>query len=214
MRPDLAWPYWACWGCWHGKRKQQAAAASAFNDSSLEVAPALILCLTAAAANKLLTATPRPAPWRTRQAGWIPMAMWTPSPRPMCTAYGKEDEAIKILAEALHRTVAEHSASSWPGIYAKQQGPAAGGDGARRQGPSQGQGDWERVRTWASTWTLRLVRGNTPPVPLLLLQPPPPVCPGLGTICRDCRARLLWKANCSSRPASKTMTRPTNSLRR
>lgn len=134
------------------KRKQQAAAASAFNDSSLEVAPAPDSLFDSSGGQQIDTNSDTPAstmaysPSQLDANGDVdPIAE-----ADVYLAYGKEDEAIKILAEALrsapdrlniHIKLAE--------IYAKQQDLTQLEVTARAvKGLTQGQGsDWERVRT-------------------------------------------------------------------
>ncbi len=125
-------------------------------------------------------------------------------------AYGKEDEAIKILAEALrsapdrlniHIKLAE--------IYAKQQDLTQLEVTARAvKGLTQGQGsDWERVRTLGFNMDLTTpcnAEGTTTGAAAAGGGHHHRFCPGLGgNLPRLPRPRLLWKRTARSRRASR-----------
>lgn len=153
------------------KRKQQAASATTFDESTLDVAPAPDSLFDSSGGQQIDTnsdgspSTMAYSPSQLDASGDVdPIAE-----ADVYLAYGKEDEAIKILREALrsapdrvniHMKLAE--------IYAKQQDLTQLEVTARTiQGLTQGQGaDWERVRTLGfnmDPYNALYAQGDTPP---------------------------------------------------
>ncbi len=127
------------------KRKQQAAAASAFNDSSLEVAPAPDSLFDSSGGQQIDTNSDTPGQHHGVLAKPVG-CQWRCDPiakADVYLAYGKEDEAIKNFGRSpaqrpdrlnIHIKLAE--------IYAKQQDlTQLGSDGARRQGLTRRPGE-------------------------------------------------------------------------